>query len=380
MAQRLEALSPKELLALGANVGRDYGEPINLEEFWRSSPKQFERVVFDIADRRAAIAEDVDIRSFGAHLQDSLDGSEWQAKFDTALNTVSMRVKDRHSRSKRYQEWLEKAEREEGTIRQRAIAWRALEILIQRYSANAQQLLSIDVPLQPEDLAGKDAYPVRSAAERYLGEEFEIPYYFGPARLGALASSNIDQFLELAGDLFEEMVSAAILRLSSALSPERQDAILTRAARLKWNDIPRKVANGREVQKLLASIASLAIWEWKKGTASYGGGGGVTGIGMKMTDRERLVAPKTKSEEKRFGPLALVLSSCASSNLLEVALGRSQGEVGQTWMIMYLNRWLCLYFGLPLQYGGWRPVSPEELCVWLDEGFKPQKRGKRRSE
>ena len=30
-------------------------------------------------------------------------------------------------------------------------------------------------------------------------------------------------------------------------------------------------------------------------------------------------------------------------------------------MILYMNRLLCLYFGLPLQYGGWRPLNLDRL-------------------
>jgi len=34
-------------------------------------------------------------------------------------------------------------------------------------------------------------------------------------------------------------------------------------------------------------------------------------------------------------------------------------------MVMYLNRMLCVHFGLPLQYGGWREKRLADLQGWL---------------
>jgi hypothetical protein len=31
---------------------------------------------------------------------------------------------------------------------------------------------------------------------------------------------------------------------------------------------------------------------------------------------------------------------------------------------------LCLHFKLPLQYGGWRPVSLNELCKYVEHGVR----------
>jgi len=377
VAQRLEALSPVELLALGAGEGRDYGAPIDLEEFWRASPKRFEKTVLDIADRRARNAQDVVLSSFVTHLEDSLDGTEWQDQYLKAAEVVSARLKSKEGGGRRYLEWIADREGGQGTARERAAAWRALEILVQRDYVGAQQVLEVEVPLTREDLASKDSAPVRAAAELLLAKEFGLPYYCGPSRIAALSNSNIDQFLSLAGELFEEIIAAELLRKPSRIRPDRQETILRRVAKQRWDELPRRVANGRIVQKLLHSICELALWEWNKGTASYGAGGGVTGIGITMRDRERLVSSLGKTEGKKYDQLVMALTSCISNGLLQVSLDRPQGEKGKTWMLLYLNRWLCLHFGLPLQLGGWRPVSPDELARWISEGFKPGRRGRR---
>jgi hypothetical protein len=70
ISERLEALTPDELLTSGALDGRDYGDVINLEESWRRTPKRFESAISTIAERRARMAADVAtgdaVGSFGA--------------------------------------------------------------------------------------------------------------------------------------------------------------------------------------------------------------------------------------------------------------------------------------------------------------------------
>ena len=53
---------------------------------------------------------------------------------------------------------------------------------------------------------------MNQAAELFLAREYDLPYYFGPERIARLASLNIEQFLGLAGTVFEEVVAAELLR------------------------------------------------------------------------------------------------------------------------------------------------------------------------
>lgn len=46
-------------------------------------------------------------------------------------------------------------------------------------------------------------------------------------------------------------------------------------------------------------------------------------------------------------------------------------------MLLNLNRFLCVHFDLPLQYGGWREKSLKELSRWLEDGVKALKREER---
>lgn len=372
LAERFEALSPEELLVSGATTGRDYGRPINLEDFWRSSgnSRQFENAITNIADRRAKSARDVQIGSFDGCLQESLDGTEWQLRFEQVIKIVSQRVQKRVRATKRYEEWLRARDNIEQTQREHAIGWRTLEILIERDIRKAQSSFDFVLPL--EDLEGREVPAVRGAAEFFISQEFNIPYYFGISRLATLSSSNIDQFLAFGGELFEEIVSAALLRRQTLLTPDRQESILKKVVQQRWEEIPRRILNGRDVQKFLLAIYHCAKWETNRPSAPYAPG--VTGIALTMADRDKLIDPKFRSKHPEYNRLTHTLSTCLSHNLLEASLDRSQGQKGKTWMLLYLNRWLCLHFQLPLQYGGWRPQTLDELCMWFEQGFQPPKR------
>lgn len=372
IAERLEAMGSEELLAPGA-AGREYDE-VKLEDYWRREgrPRQFERTLADIAERRARLNPEVEIGSYEGCLQSSLDGSEWEDGFSQALQAVSERIRKRVGATRTYENWVAQVESATGTPRERAIKWRVLEIKIERESRKAQRKL-LDLPLPEEGLEEQELSTLKETAELFLASEFEFPYYFGFPRLAKLASSNIEQFLMMAGDLFEEVISAQLLKQPATLPPTRQEDMLEQAAKRRWVEIPNSVPNGRDVMHLLEAICGLCCWETGKPNAPYAPG--VTGVAISMTDRAKLTDPSVRGGRQQFARLANALCSCISKNLLEASLDRKQGSRGgEPWMIVYLNRLLCACFGLPLQYGGWRPVKLDELCRYLDQPFSPPRR------
>jgi hypothetical protein len=251
-----------------------------------------------------------------------------------------------------------------------ALAWRALEILIEREERRSQG--TFPFALTVDSLQTKDDSPLKTAAELFLAAEFKFPFYFGPATIAKLASSNIEQFLWVAGDEFEEIVSANLVNPKevAALSPERQEAIAEQASRSLWDQIPGRVLEGRTVHRLLEAIANFSNWYTYRPTAPNDPG--VNGIAITMRDREKLMDRAYIARYPEHGKLAKVLASALANNLLEAQLDYT--VKGETWMVLNLNRLLCVSHRLPLNYGKFKEKTLAELSAWMAGGFKrPQK-------
>lgn len=372
LSERLESLPLEQLVISGATQIRDYDE-IKIEEFWRpnGSSKRFENTLTNIADRRVTLNPDFATISFSDSLYNSLDGIEWNNIFLKACKIVSNRIRKKVDHTKLYQKWISNCENLKGTPRERATQWRVLEILIDRDLKKGQQRL-LDIPIPVLEFEEKNMSQVKIASELFLSLEFHIPYYFGFSALAKLSSSNIEQFLELASGLFEEAMAAKLLHKSFVLYSTRQENILKKSAKRRWDNIPKHISNGSDVKSLLNFISQFCQLETYQRNAPYAPG--VTGIAISMNDREKLINSNTK-QNPDYERLKIALSSCISNNLLEASIDKRQGKKGgQKWMILYLNRILCLNFGLPLQYGGFRHRTLNELCNYLDPNYKISKK------
>lgn len=370
LAERLEALSQEELLTTGATLGREYNE-IYLEDFWRNN-RRFEKIFINIADIRARWS-DFQISSFAGQLENSLDDMEWHHQYLEASQIISERIYKKINSKKKYNNWFSLQKKLQGTPREIAISWQAFEIAIERDKKKDQKTFGdiFDQPIPEDELKKQEEdQSIKRVAELFLSHEFKFPYYFGTNYLSKVASYNIEQFLAFSGDLFEEIISAKKIKESSILKPKRQEEILKESAKKRWNEIPKRMPNGRDVLKLLESFKQLALWETYKMNAPYAPG--VTGFAISMDDREKLIDLGIREKNPKYHHLINALSSAISHNLLEVHTDKKQG--GKKWMVFYLNRMLCLHFGLPLQYGGWRPKSVDEINKWLDEGIKLPKK------
>jgi hypothetical protein len=367
VAERLEALGTDELLESGMTEGRDYEGVLLLEDYWRHHAKQFERLVLNIADRRALASASVENSTFGSCLQDALDGTEWQFAFERALIDVPSRIREKAGGKALFNEWISARERVEGTPRERATAWRALEILVERELRKNQS--TFDFSLAVEDLEHKDDSALNAAAELFLSREYDLPYYFGAATLAKLATSNIEQFLWLAGDEFEEVVSAAIISPSHVadLTPARQDAIIKKAAKSMWEEIPRRAANGRAVRRFLESIGRFSRWYTFQPNAPNDPG--VNGIAISMIDREKLLSATHLNRHPEHILLGQIIASALAHNLIDADLDYK--VKGDRWMVLNLNRLLCVTYELPLNYGKFEEKTLAELTKWANAGYTP---------
>ena len=362
-AERFQALSPHELI--GQTEGRDY-VLLELEAAARSSGRRFgkgrrfERLLCDVADLRAG-------RTLG-RMSDADTPFTEVLKVDAAdrlgeagphiLETLQTRVSQLANGEARFESLLEGASRHKGYAG--AVRWREVEIIIQRQRSKPIQEL-FDLPLEEErserDLTGS----VREAAELLLSREFDLPYYAGPDAIAKLGSQNIDQFLALCGDLFEEMLASTTLARSPYLSASRQHKIIVESSERMWREIPRRVPHGRDVQRLLAGVLTLAQRETYRPTAPYSPG--VTGTALKMRDRQLLLDPQVRESLPGGARLFDALGAAIAFNIFSAEVDRP--VKGDRFMVLNINRLLLPRAWLPLGRGGFRDRRLEDLARLL---------------
>lgn len=369
LAERFEALSTDELLAPGALSGRDH-LVINLEREWKKG--RFEPAVKLIAERRARMAAE----SAGANAPDAfaptietdLDAPAWQEKTLDALDVVRKRVEALAASKPQYADWVRARAEVEGTLRHQLIKWRTLEILVARQQGKKQMNLVLE-PLSKEELDDKDESDVRAAAELFLSKEFGFPYYFGVSKLASLGSFNVEQFIRLAGDLFEESLAAAVMRRRPQLAPERQERILQAAYDTRVKDLPRRAKNGRDVLRFLDAVGQFCRDATHQPNAPYSPG--VTGIAILMQERETLLDPTQLAKNPAAAAFAAMLGTAIAHNLLHAEVDYK--VKGNRYMVLYLNRLLCPKYALPLQFGGFREKPLREFITWAEKGYRPSK-------
>ncbi|MBY0329619.1 MAG: hypothetical protein K2X49_02970, partial [Acetobacteraceae bacterium] len=369
IAERLETLTHKDLLSEGALEDRDYSGVIQLERQWSDRRGTvYPRFVENIAKLRAAKADNFGDRDLFSMISDSDDLAVWAPRFEQACADIEARILASRGRTPRYDLWLDTARKTSGSAVERAVQWRMTEILVARDRRNEQQAFDF-VALSTEEFDKRQSSGLARAAEHFVRVEINAPVYFGRDAISDVSSYNVEQYLAVCGELFEE-ISAKIQYLRdipTPLSAERQHSIIRNVASTRWNDLTRRLPLGRDAKLLLEGIATFCHAQTFRETAPYMPG--VTGVGITMQDRETLIdTPDDKIKHLRS--LRDVLTSLVAHNLLVPRLDHSNKN--KKFVVFYLNRLLCVQFGLPLGYGGWREKKIKDLIVWQEHGSKEE--------
>ena len=364
VAERLEALNHRELLSEGALEQRDYENVIQLEQRWTGArSRTYAKFVQQIANLRAAKAEGFGERDFYGWVAEEDDLVHWGPRFAEAAAEIQRRIGERVGDNERFQAWIGAAARHQGTQWEKALRWRKTEIVVERDVRQDQAELPL-FPLSEEEFnlrAGR----IERAAEHFLRSEVGAPIYFGREALAAVSSWNVDQYLEVAGELFAEIYAkfAGPRDQPAALTTDRQDAIIRDVARQRWDGLVRRLPQGTAARQLLLAIRNYCREQTFRPTAPYAPG--VTGIAITMAERAILI----DSPDQRIRHLVKlrdILTSLVAHNLLIPDLDHQQG--GRPVVVFYLNRLLCVQFGLPLGRGGWRHKALDELDGWMRSG------------
>ena len=265
VAERLEALSSDDWFSDGEKEGRDKNT-IYLEDYWRKYPSRFESFAKDVADRRTDSASEGQITSFAGCLSDVVESVAVERGVSGEIQKQIEKVHKLASSTTRYNEWITTKQEAQGSHYDRLVDWRSLEILIQRDIQKRQATFDF-YELTEEELQANEKSNIRTAAQLFLRHELKLPYYYGFARLCRVASSNIDQFLSLSGELFEQIISTSILASSKAtprIEADRQDRVLKQTIIRRWKEITDMVPNAIDVRLLLEGIGNLCQWKRTK--------------------------------------------------------------------------------------------------------------------
>lgn len=364
VAERMEALSHQEILSEGALRQRDYQGVVQLENTWAGRLKAYSKFVSQIAELRARRADGFEDRDLFALIAEEDDAVVWDSKFDMACQTIEERVLNRTASNPRYKDWLDTAEHQDGTPYERAVRWRETEVLIERDLGRDQGAFVFDV-LSDEDYAAKGSSSMRNASVHFLRREIGAPLYFGKDVLAAVSSTNVDQYVEVTGDIFEEL-SAKISgprSTPSSLSSDRQHRIIKEAARKRWEAMPRRLPQGYEARRLLEAACVFCQSQTFRPTAPYAPG--VTGFAITMEERATLIDGAHEGRDY-YRKLRDVLTSLVAHNLIAPQLERRSKD--RDVVVFYINRLVCAHFDLPLGFGGWREKSLQDLAQWQLHG------------
>ena len=370
LAERSIALGV-ELLSQGTREGRDLRE-YNLGNIWRDGrgPHQFATFAQNVLDRRLDTQNDIPPGVFSQYMRSTLQPEDLQdlisrKKLEFFRNEVA-----RYKRNPRYVKWVSRAETSLANPNIESL--RTLfttRILLARDELKRQLTLDFE-PLSVSELNERESSQVQAAASIFLHEELRVPYYFGIERLCILATSNLEELLSMAAVLYDGLRAKQILRRTELLlSPREQEQLLKKVAKRKLDFIPKNHTEGTRARRLLDAIGSYCSERTFLPNAPYAPG--VTGVRLSLARSCELNSGRYKDTGEK---LKRVLAECVAENLL-VSRESSATSHRDGGTVYYLNRTLCVLYGLPLQMGGWQDIDVRMMINWMERGRARNNRG-----
>ena len=380
LAQRTYGLDDKEVLGLDGTYGREY---ITRRFDADNQQRLFsDTVLQQIADKRVMVAQGITAHSFQTCIDDVInwDGDN---KFYKILEKVREKLEETLKPYAALADVLIGLNQGKELLEQ-VINLRIVKILVDRISTKQQMFLApLFVTFSNKEISKAiDNQALRSVALYYISIENSLPFYYGFDKLLQLASNNVFQFLSFAGAIFERRLSyqyraqKGYIKVTAA----EQDRIVRNLAKRKWDELKTAFIDAAKIMDLLSNIAYIGVKTRMQGTASYAGGA-YTGIGIREVDFNALM-----NKDEKLRSLA---GQCVSNNLL-IKQAIKQGKKDELYIVLYLNRWVCVHFGLPLAYGGWKSCNKElfqriftkdamEFAECYDGGKQREKAGSKTS-
>jgi hypothetical protein len=359
---RKQALGLENILAERIGKGVESGRDYQIIDFEKSGRVDFKKRVSEISTLRVqSVAAQIGGAShiFENFISDNRDDIFLNNFDQNVVQEIKKRVyAAAGSQLGRFQKIIKEVEDVCHEPHDLCRKLRTLEILIKREVGKTQNEFSFhEIP--SDFLTNKAAV---DAADRFLAKEYKLPYYFGASKLITLSSFNIQQFLRLAGALFDEIMTA--MRLAryrdSIISEERQNSIIGKVAKEYLREIPSMVHHGNSVFGLVQAIGGMCRDETYRPTAPYAPG--VTGTALSMYEFDILYKRANKGDESCL-ELYQTIESAVAHNILEPETNYKCKN--NEFLVLYLNRLLCVPFQLPLQRGGFREQKLSTFIKWI---------------
>lgn len=347
--QRLEGVSDSQLISMDGSLSREYNKNIVIDNFWPDKKDVFYKMLGQIADKRIHDADITDNRGFGECIVNELSISKHKKTLVQFNEKEKSVITGNPEAKSRYDEVLKYIEcNDEMGPFDRAVWLKCITIQENRRQTG-QMMFYFGEKTKVSDFRSF-VDKTRGIAEYYICNSTKIPYYFGINNLKIISSYNVEQFLFFASVYFERY---RIKNLDGGkrkkLGAEEQEKALTLAVKQKWDDMDYRYVYIEEIKIFLNSMAEICIQSRKAERAAYAGGA-YTGIAI---DRSNLL---NCMKNDKYSKLTRILGACLSSKYLE----RREIDHGNT-IVFYFNRWLCVYYRLPLAYGGWKKCNADSL-------------------
>ncbi len=348
IAERLETLSTEDILYDNDIKGRDF----QIIKLGTLSDKLFNSMT------RAISAQRSEYSSAGIGFFTSLAAST-KVNYKALYNEASKKYIGQLALLPNYETYQEcVAAFEQDEPYERAVRSRAMLMHASRQTDVGNMRLFGYEPTELDSLL-EPLYPL--AVELLPGEIRRLPQYYGPQTVIALSSKNIEQFLNLASEMYDVLLAKKIMDSSNfELTAEEQDAVVRHFCATRMNDVKRHL-KGNKIYDFLMHISDFCSKETFTPSYSYRT---VSGFAVKEENSGKYGKDGFWFQDDRYAEFADILRDCLSFNLLEKEY-IPQGKKGQMWTVYYMNTWLCAFAHLPLRRGGWRKLSLNQLIKWI---------------
>ena len=344
LGQRLEGIENVQLISMDGSLGRDYNSNIVIDNYWPEKAGTFYAMLERIADRRVKEAGLGKYLKLSDCIADGLEKKKYIRVLQRFNESIRNKIENEMETAHIYQNILKYlGEDHDLDILEQSIWYECLVIKENRRTSGQLSLFlgeSVTVEAFKEFVKEN-----KVASKYYLCRKTQLPFYFGIDNLKILSSYNVEQFLYFAGaylDYCRIKTLGESPRAKKRLTAEEQEKALLSAVEKKWLDMDFRYNNIRTIKVFLDNIAGECIKSRDEERASYCGGA-YTGIGIK---KDVLL---NGIRRPYYLKLAEILGACIASKYLE----RKEINNGEI-IVFYLNRWLCVHYGLPLAYGGWK--------------------------